>query len=78
MCQVIGEDWDDSYFIEHVEFARIDAVHFIVYLSARQTYRLEWVTSYNDSTLPHRLATAEILPLSNINLLLSFSHFIYV
>ncbi|OJJ02586.1 hypothetical protein ASPVEDRAFT_42091 [Aspergillus versicolor CBS 583.65] len=31
MRELIGEDWDESYYIERVEFPRIRAVHFVVY-----------------------------------------------
>lgn len=31
MRELIGEDWDDGFFIERVEFPRIQAVHFVVY-----------------------------------------------
>ncbi|CAI7586626.1 unnamed protein product [Penicillium pancosmium] len=31
MRQLIGTDWDDSFFIERVEFPHIHAVHFVVY-----------------------------------------------
>lgn len=29
--QLMGKDWEDSYFIERVEFPKIYAVHFVVY-----------------------------------------------
>lgn len=31
MRHLIGEDWHDSFFIERVEFAHINAVHFVIY-----------------------------------------------
>lgn len=31
MRQLLGTDWNDSYFIERVEFPRIRAVHFVIY-----------------------------------------------
>lgn len=31
MRQLIGKDWNDSFFIERVEFPHIHAVHFVVY-----------------------------------------------
>ncbi|KAF9895324.1 hypothetical protein FE257_000228 [Aspergillus nanangensis] len=31
MRSLLGEDWDDSFFIERVEFAHIHAVHFVIY-----------------------------------------------
>ena len=31
MRQLVGEDWDDSFFIERVEFSHIEAVHFVIY-----------------------------------------------
>ena len=31
MRQLIGKDWDDSYYIERVGFPGIQAVHFVVY-----------------------------------------------
>lgn len=31
MRQLTGEDWDESFYIERVEFRRIHAVHFVIY-----------------------------------------------
>lgn len=31
MRQLTGEDWDESFYIERVEFPRIQAVHFVLY-----------------------------------------------
>ncbi|OQE21338.1 hypothetical protein PENSTE_c012G02101 [Penicillium steckii] len=31
MRQLVGDDWDDSFFIERVEFSHIEAVHFVIY-----------------------------------------------
>lgn len=31
MRELIGKDWNDSFFIERVEFRNIMAVHFVIY-----------------------------------------------